>query len=119
MAFALQPLANPLHVVLKEEALIGLCTVAIGSRVAPAIENVAPLAVAAARVTLGFLRRGAMVDNPDFREVGTAQDNLVKIGVVIHRVGVHPIRFLSRPILLLLLLGILGLCFFLFVCLRG
>src|SRR5262249_41472660 len=84
-------LGNPLNVVLSEEALIQLGAAAIGTRVAPAIEDIAPLAPATAGAALGLCRRGAVVDYPDLVKTRAAHGNLVKIGIVSHPVEVHPI----------------------------
>ena len=95
VAFAAQSLGNPLDVVLTEEALIEAGAVAVGSRVAPAVEEIAPLPPATARVSPGFFRGGAVVDDPDLVELGTAERDLIELGVVSHRVDVHPVGILA------------------------
>ena len=69
VAFATESLGNPLDVVLDEEALIEAGAVAVGSWVAPAVEDIAPFAPATAGVALGFVRGGAVVDDPDLAEM--------------------------------------------------
>jgi hypothetical protein len=44
----------------------------------------------------GFLGCGAVIDNPDLVELRTAESDLVQVGVVSHRVDVHPVRINGR-----------------------
>jgi hypothetical protein len=50
--------------VLQEQLLVGLGAAAVGLRVAPAVEQVAALAVAAAGAAGGLSGGGAVVDDP-------------------------------------------------------
>src|SRR5262249_41481866 len=90
-------------------SLTGLRPVTMGPGVAPAIEESAPLAPATAGVPPGLFRGRAVVDDPDLAEMRAAHDDLVELGVVGHRVDVHPVRFLPRATLLVPLRRVLGL----------
>src|SRR5262249_52773735 len=89
-------LGNPVGVVLGEELLILLLPSAVGPRIAPAIEQVAASAVAAAGVA-GCLGSGrAMVDDPEFAERPDAHRDLIEIGVVGHAVEMRVIGIDAR-----------------------
>ncbi len=78
------------------ELLILGCPHAVSSGIAPAVEKIAPLAGVAARAG-GRLSNGrAMVDDPDFRKLVNADENLVKRRNVFNRVEVGPVRSARR-----------------------
>src|SRR5262249_10234222 len=89
--FAGQPLGNPVGVVLREELLILLCAGAIGAGIAPAIEQIAAFAAAAANVAGGLRRGRAVIDDPEFAKFMDAHGNLIEIGIVRDRVEVRDI----------------------------
>src|SRR5262249_15196478 len=87
-----QALVDPLRVVLAEQLLVLDRAGAVGTGVAPAVEDIAALAVAAALVAGGIGRGRAVVDDPDLAELVDAQHDLVQLRVVGHAVDVQPVR---------------------------
>src|SRR5262249_10463687 len=89
-----------------EETLIALRAIAIGLWIAPAVEKIASLSPATAGVSLRFLFRGAVIDDPDLVEARAAERDLIEIGAVSHRVDVHPVRILDWTAILVFLLRV-------------
>src|SRR5262249_53467105 len=92
-------LGDPVGVVLAGELLVLVAAGAVGPRVAPAVEQVAALAVAAALVAGRLGGGGAVVEDPDLAELVDAEHDLVQLGVVGHGVDVGPVRLDARPLL--------------------
>src|SRR5437879_4061067 len=92
MAFAGKALGNPMGVVLGEQFLVLFLAGAIRAWIAPAVEQVAAFAAAAARMSRRFRCRRAMIDDPEFAEGMDADDKLIEIRIIGHGVEVRPIR---------------------------
>ena len=110
MAFAGKPFRDPLDVMLEEETLIEPGPVAIDPGIAPAIKEIAAFAPTPAGMSPGFLGGGAVIDDPDLAELRAAENDLVQVSVIGHRVDVHPVRIDGRTFLFLLR-RVLGLAF--------
>src|SRR5579884_1877075 len=91
MSRAGETLGNPVRIVLPEQLLVRLGAGTIGPRIAPAVEQIAALAAAAACVAGRFGRRRAVIDNPELAEAVNADSNLIEFGVVGHAVEVRPV----------------------------
>ena len=65
-------------------------------RVAPAVEQITALAALAAGVAGGLGRRRAVVNDPDLAERCDGQHDLIPLGVIGHRVDVHPVGLGKR-----------------------
>src|SRR5262245_46951780 len=78
-------------VVLTEEPLVLFLSRAVRARIAPAVEQVAALAAMAALVTGGLGGRCAVIDDPEFVEVGDADHDLIEVRIVGDAVAVRPI----------------------------
>jgi len=87
---------DPAALVLEVEFFIAGVSSVVGLGVAPAVEEIAAVAVDATLVACRFLGGGAVVDDPDLVEVMGADEDLVELGVVIHGVDIGPA---SAPVL--------------------
>ena len=95
--FAGKPGRYPVGIVLVEQPLIHFRAVAIGTRIAPSVKQVAPLATAAPLVTGGLGGRRAVVNDPELAECMNADHDLVELGVVGDRIEVGPVGIRIRP----------------------
>ena len=96
MTFTWHTSWNPVCIVLGEKPLISLLTGAVSARIPPAVEEIAPLAAAAAAVAGGLGGRGAVIDNPEFTEGVDAHRDLIEVGIVSDAVEVRPIGVDAR-----------------------
>src|SRR5262245_21785273 len=84
-------LRNPTRIMLESEELVLLSASPIGLRISPAVKQIASLAGTTAGAPRGFLRRGAVVDNPHFIEGRHAQDDLIELRIVVDGIGMEHI----------------------------
>src|SRR6266496_3152227 len=83
---------DPTNVMLAKERLVLLRSARIRSRIAPAIEQVPAFLPAPTAVAGRLRRRRAVVDDPNFVKLRSAESDLIELGVVRDRVHVQQIR---------------------------
>ena len=83
---------DPAALMLEVEFFIAGVSSIVGLGVAPAVQEIAAIAVDAALVACRFLSGCAVVDDPNLVEVMGAYENLVELGVVVHGVDIGPAR---------------------------
>ena len=84
--------ARPAHVVLAEQLAVLGAAVVVLLGVAPAPDEVAPHALAAALGAARLLGGRGVVDHPHLAEVAQRERDEVELGVVADGVAVHPVR---------------------------
>ena len=76
---------------LEVEAAIGVLPRAVVAWIAPAVQQIATAAPAAARLAGRLPRGGGVIDHPDLVHPRSAHHDQVVLGVVVHGVYVQPV----------------------------